>query len=359
MWVADMDFRIAPCIAEALRQRLNHGVLGYTLRTQRFGECVANWQEQRNNWHINPDWVTFCPGVVAGIAVAISQFTQPNDKVIVQTPVYHPFFLTVRALGRQVVYNPLLNHATYARIDFADLEQKARGAKMLLLCNPHNPGGRVWTPDELRQVAEICNRNGVMVVSDEIHSDLIYSHAHFTPYASIDETAAQNSITLSAPSKTFNIAGLATSYAVVPNATLLRRFNAGLNAMHIGYGNVFGLVALEAAYSDGKEWLNQLLRYLSGNIDYAISFAERNFRGISIARPESTFLLWCDCRNLELNSKQLTDFFAHRAKVAVNMGDMFGAEGTGFVRLNIGCTRATLQLALERIADALNKLPSV
>lgn len=353
MWVADMDFAVAPCIADALRARMEHQVLGYTLRTESFAESIASWQKRRNGWIVKPEWVGFSPGVVAGIAVAISQFTMPGDKIIVQTPVYHPFFLTAKALGRDVVYNSLLNHGQYAQIDFDDLELKARNAKMLLLCNPHNPGGRVWTRDELARIADICSRNGVMVVSDEIHSDLIYRPAVFTPYASISNASAQNSLTLSAPSKTFNIAGLATSYVVAPNAEILKRYNAGLDAMHIGFGNLFGNVALEAAYNSGDEWVDQLIPYLKGNVDFAIDYAEKNIPQMQIVRPESTFLLWCDCREFNMSERELADFFVHKAKVAVNMGSMFGTEGRGFVRLNIGCPRATLQMALERIKEAL------
>lgn len=353
MWVADMDFAVAPCIADALRARMEHQVLGYTLRTESFAESIASWQKRRNGWIVKPEWVGFSPGVVAGIAVAISQFTMPGDKIIVQTPVYHPFFLTAKALGRDVVYNSLLNHGQYAQIDFDDLELKARYAKMLLLCNPHNPGGRVWTRDELARIADICSRNGVMVVSDEIHSDLIYRPAVFTPYASISNASAQNSLTLSASSKTFNIAGLATSYVVAPNAEILKRYNAGLDAMHIGFGNLFGNVALEAAYNGGDEWVDQLIPYLKGNVDFAIGYAEKNIPQMQIVRPESTFLLWCDCREFNMSERELADFFAHKAKVAVNMGSMFGTEGRGFVRLNIGCPRATLQMALERIKEAL------
>lgn len=353
MWVADMDFAVAPCIADALRARMEHQVLGYTLRTESFAESIASWQKRRNGWIVKPEWVGFSPGVVAGIAVAISQFTMPGDKIIVQTPVYHPFFLTAKALGRDVAYNSLLNHGQYTQIDFDDLELKARNAKMLLLCNPHNPGGRVWTRDELARIADICSRNGVMVVSDEIHSDLIYQPAIFTPYASISNASAQNSLTLSAPSKTFNIAGLATSYVVAPNAEILKRYNAGLDAMHIGFGNLFGNVALEAAYNGGDEWVDQLIPYLKGNVDFAIGYAEKNIPQMQIVRPESTFLLWCDCREFNMSERELADFFAHKAKVAVNMGSMFGTEGRGFVRLNIGCPRATLQMALERIKEAL------
>lgn len=353
MWVADMDFAVAPCIADALRARMEHRVLGYTLRTESFAESIVGWQKRRNGWVVKPEWVGFSPGVVAGIAVAISQFTKPGEKVIVQTPVYHPFFLTVKALGREVAYNSLLNHRQYAQIDFDDLELKARTAKMLLLCNPHNPGGRVWTRAELARIADICSRNGVMVVSDEIHSDLVYKPAVFTPYASISDASAQKSLTLSAPSKTFNIAGLATSYVVAPNAEILKRYNAGLDAMHIGFGNLFGNVALEAAYNGGDEWVDQLISYLKGNVDFAIGYAEKNIPQMHIVRPEATFLLWCDCREFNMSERELSDFFAHRAKVAVNMGSMFGQEGRGFVRLNIGCPRATLETALERIKTAL------
>lgn len=353
MWVADTDYGIAPCISEALRNRMEHPVLGYTVRTERFSRTVADWQKLRHNWEIGQQSVGFCPGVVAGIAVAICQFTKPGDKIIVQTPVYHPFFQTVRNLGREVEYNSLLNADTYAQMDFDGLEKMAQGARMLLLCNPHNPGGRVWTRDELSRVAEICSRYGVMVVSDEIHSDLTYEACKFVPYATVGKDASMNSLTLSSPSKAFNIAGLATSYAIAENPEILNTYNNGLESMHIGFGNVFGNVALEAAYTSGADWLDAQLDYLRANIDYAIGYAENNIPQMHIIRPEATFLLWCDCRKMNLSESQLFDFFAHKAEVAVNMGSMFGVEGRGFVRMNIGCTRATLQNALERIKDAL------
>lgn len=353
MWVADTDYGIAPCISEALRRRMEHPVLGYTVRTDRFSKAVADWQKRRHNWEISQQSVGFCPGVVAGIAVAICQFTKPGDKIIVQTPVYHPFFLTVKNLGRKVEYNSLLNADTYAQMDFDGLEKMAQGARMLLLCNPHNPGGRVWTRDELRRVSEICTQHGVMVVSDEIHSDLTYEPGKFVPYATVSNDASMNSLTLSSPSKAFNIAGLATSYAIAENPEILNTYNNGLESMHIGFGNVFGNVALEAAYTSGADWLDAQLDYLRANIDYAIGYAENNIPQMHIIRPEATFLLWCDCRKMNLSESQLFDFFAHKAEVAVNMGSMFGVEGRGFVRMNIGCTRATLQNALERIKDAL------
>lgn len=355
MWVADTDFRIAPCIAEALQNRMSHQILGYTLRTGSFYQAVADWQKRRHGWNVSPEWVSFCPGVVSGIAVAISQFTNPGDKILVQTPVYHPFFQTVRNLGRQVVFNSLLNVDGRAQIDFADLEQKANGATMLLLCNPHNPVGRVWSRQELERVADICRRNGVMVVSDEIHSDLVYAPNHFVPFATVGDWAATNSITLSAPSKAFNIAGLSTSYAIASNPDILKMYNAGLDAFHIGFGNVFGNVALESAYTDGADWLDQMLAYLDGNVNFAIDYAECNIPQMRIIRPEATFLLWCDCRAFGMEEEKLSYFFAHKAKVAVNMGSVFGPEGQGFVRMNIGCTRATLEKALNRIARCVKQ----
>jgi cysteine-S-conjugate beta-lyase len=352
MWVADMDFNTAPCIIDTIKRRLEHEVFGYTLRTDRFFGSIAHWMKKRHSWEIKTEWINFSPGAVAGFTLSIQQLTQPGDQIIVQPPVYFPFFQSVADTGREVVYNPLILKDGRYYMDFEDLKKKiALGAKTLIISNPHNPGGSVWTKEELTRLSEICNAGNVLVVSDEIHADLVYKPARFIPYASISEEAAMNSVTVSSHSKTFNVAGLTTSYVIIPNTNLMKGFDRGLHIPHLHMGNIFGNEALIAAYTHGDEWLDELLIYLKGNIDLIDEFARKYLPELKIIRPESTFLVWIDCRGLGLSGIELRDFFLKKAKVAINEGSMFGPGGEGFVRLNVGCTRAQLQKALNQIKE--------
>jgi cystathionine beta-lyase len=350
MWVADMDFKAAPCIIDALKKRLEHEVFGYSIKPDRFFESIVGWMKKRHDWEIKKEWIGFSPGVVAGFTIAIERLTRPGDKIIVQPPVYFPFFQSIAETGRQVIYNPLkLVNGRYC-MDFEDLKLRITpDVKMLIISNPHNPGGSVWTKDELLHLAEICNRNKVLVVSDEIHSDLIFKPARHVPYASLNEETAMNSITVSSHSKTFNVAGLTTSYVIIPNRDILRQYNRGISIPHLHMGNIFGTEALIAAYSEGEDWLEELLVYLKGNLDFMQNYVAKNIPKMKIINPESTFLVWCDCRELGLSGSELKDLLFKKAKVAINEGSMFGLGGEGFIRVNIGCTRRQLENALERI----------
>lgn len=356
MWVADMDFKAAPCIIDALQNKLDHQVFGYGIKPLEFYGSIKNWMKDRHAWDIKSSWVSFSPGVVAGFTIAIQQFTQPGDKIIIQPPVYFPFEHSIRDTGRQLITNPLKLENGRLCIDFDDLEAKITpDVKMLILSNPHNPGGSVWTKEELLQLSEICSKRDVMVISDEIHADVVYKPHKHTPYASVSEGAAQNSITVSSHSKTFNVAGLTTSYVIIPNKKILLEYNRALNIPHLGMGNVFGTEALIAAYTNGQDWLEELIEYLQGNIDLVDSFFKENLPKFKVINPESTFLIWIDCRETGWDIKQTSDFFLNKAKVAVNEGSLFGENGKGFIRLNVGCTRETVNKALSQIKEAYHK----
>ena len=357
MWVADMDFKAAPCIIDALQKRLDHQVFGYGIKPKEFYESIANWMKKKHQWNVDVNWISFSPGVVAGFTMAIEKFTNPGDKIIIQPPVYFPFFHSVNDTGRQLVYNPLKLSNGRLQIDFEDLKQKITAdVKMLILCNPHNPGGSVWKKEELKKLSEICLENNILVVSDEIHADIVYAPSKHVPYATVSEEAAQNSITVSSHSKTFNVAGLTTSYVIIPNKKLFREYNRALNIPHLGMGNVFGTEALMAAYSKGEEWVNELVSYLHENIKLVNNFAKENLPKLDVIVPESTFLIWIDCRKMGWNKKQLNSFFYDKAKVAINEGSMFGVGGDGFIRLNIGCPKSIVQKALDQIKEAYNEL---
>lgn len=356
MWVADMDFKTPPFIIDAIKKRLEHEVLGYSIKPEAFFTSIVQWMKKRHNWHIKKEWISFSPGVVAGFTLAIEQLTKPGDKIIVQTPVYFPFFDSVNNTGRVLVENALKLESGRYCFDFDDLKSKIDAdTKLLLLCNPHNPGGSVWTKDELTELSAICEKNNITVISDEIHADVVYKPAKHTPFATVSDWAAQNSITVLSHSKTFNVAGLTTSFIIAQNKVLLNRYNRGLNTPHLHMGNIFGTEALIAAYTHGEEWLEQLNIYLHNNISYLDTFFKENFPQIKVIIPESTFLVWIDCRALGLNGKQLGDLFLHEAKVAINEGSIFGKVGEGFIRMNVGCNLTTIKKALSQIKTALNK----
>ncbi len=357
MWVADMDFKAAPCITEALQKRLDHGVFGYGIKPDAFYDSITNWMNKRHNWNIKKDWISFSPGVVAGFTIAIQQFTKPGDKIIVQPPVYFPFSHSINDTGRQLVNNPLKLENGRLEIDFDDLQEKITpDVKMLLLCNPHNPGGSVWKKEELKKLSEICIANNILVISDEIHADVVFAPNTHVPYASLSEQAAQQSITVMSHSKTFNVAGLTTSYVIIPNKSILLDYNRALNIPHLGMGNIFGTEALIAAYDHGEEWLEQLLNYLETNTKYVVDFAKKHSEKLEVIIPESTFLIWVDCRKTGWTVKEINDFFINKANVAVNEGSIFGPGGEGFIRLNVGCPLSVVEKALNQIKEAFDSL---
>ncbi len=355
MWVADMDFMAPAPVLEAIRQRIDHGILGYTERPDSYFAAVSEWMLKRFNWSVRKEWICFAPGVVPAISFIIQAFSSPGDKVVVQPPVYYPFMNTTQNNGRQVVYNPLKMENGRYTMDFDDLKRKLDpNVKLLLLCHPHNPGGAVWTREELTKLGQICLEHKVLVVSDEIHADLIFrGHTHI-PFASISEDFAQNTLVCTAPSKTFNLAGLQTANVIVPNPKLGEVFAAQMKKVHLIRPNVFGTLATESAYKYGSAWLEELLDYLQGNMEFLVDYCETRIKQIKVMKPEGTYLVWLDCRGLGMNDEQLNQFLLTQAKVALDGGNWFGPGGEGFTRINIACPRATLEDGLKRIEQAIN-----
>lgn len=353
LWVADMDFRTPPCVMNALRRRLEHEVLGYTLPSQEWSDAICRWSEHRYGWSIQPEELTFIPGVVRGQAFILQCFTQPGDRVLIMTPVYHPFFLVTEAMGRTIVRSPLLLQEGQYQIDFDRLRADMQGCKVFILCNPHNPGGRVWTEEELRCIADICEEQNVMVISDEIHCDLTFAPYRHHPFASVSPVAAKRCITLMAPSKAFNMPGLGSSFAVTQNAELNARFQAFMEAGEFSEGHLLAYIGAAAAYAEGEEWLEQMLAYVQGNIDYVEQYLAEHIPSIRMIRPQASYLIYLDCRKLNLSQPELVNLFVEKAHLALNDGTVFGPEGQGFMRLNVGCPRAILTEALQRLEQAV------
>jgi cysteine-S-conjugate beta-lyase len=353
MWVADMDFLTPGYITEAIIERAKHGVFGYPLREESYFTSLIDWLDRRHGWRPEKEWISFCPGVVPAVNLAVLALTQPGDAIITQPPVYFPFFTAVTDHKRVLLHNRLVMKDNRLCMDFDNLEELARsGAKMLILSNPHNPGGSVWTRDELRKMADICLKYNVLILSDEIHCDLLYKPFKHTPVASLSEEISMQTITTVAPSKTFNLSGFSTASVIIQNDSIRRRFNAALDHLHIGGGNIFGNIASEQAYLHGDEYVDELMDYLDGNVNILEKYAQEHLPLIRVIRPESTFLVWLDCRAMGLNDEELRDFFLKKAKVGFNPGIMFGPGGEGFMRMNIGCPAATLLQALEQIRNA-------
>lgn len=355
MWVADMDFKTAPCVIDAIKKRVEHEVLGYTFAGDSYYEAICDWQWRRHGWRITPQQIGFLPGIVVGMAYCIKAMTAPGDKILIQSPVYTPFHNLVKKNGRRLVYNSLRNEEGRFQIDFDDLERKlSDGCKMMLLCNPHNPGGRVWEKAELQRIAELCARYGVWVVSDEIHADLTLPGNKHLPFACVSDIAANNSITLSAPSKTFNMPGLGSSYFVVGNESVRRRLKTYLEASELNNGHIFAFCTAEAAYRCGEEWLSQLLDYIAGNVRLVQNFIAEYMPQVKMMVPQASFLIWLDFRNLGMEQSELVDFMLKRAQLAMNDGETFGVEGRGFMRMNVGTTRATVKKVLEQLKNAID-----
>ena len=367
LWVADMEFATPPFIIDALRRRLEHPILGYTVVPEELWSSIQRWLRDRHGWQVERDWLAFIPGIVKGIGMVVHAFVGQDERVIIQPPVYHPFRLVPQDNGREVVMNPLIEqHDDEGRLtgyamDFEGLEALARDPRnrLFILANPHNPAGLTWDAETLRRVADICAANDVLVISDEIHCDMaLFGHRHI-PFASVSEAAAQCSITFSAPSKTFNIAGVVSSYAVVPNPELRQRFFSWMNASELADPTLFAPIATIAAFSEeGEVWRRQLISYLEDNVRFVEDYCVRHLPMIHPLRPQASFLIWLDCRSLGLSHEALIDLFVNRARLALNEGGMFGSEGRGFMRLNIGSPRAMLQQAMERLCTAVKEVGS-
>ena len=357
MWIADMDFKSPKPIVEAIQNRASQEIFGYTSRPDSYYETIIDWYKRRYNWEIKKDWIIHSPGVVTTLSIILRDFTSSGDKIIVQPPVYYPFFDVIKDNGRELVLNPLKKMGEDYLMDYDDLEKKIDGkVKHLILCNPQNPVGRVWTKEELIRLGDLCLKNNIKIIADEIHGDLVFKGNRYTPLASISEKFARNTITCFSATKTFNIAGLQASTAIFPNKNDYDKFQRILGILDIKRNNCFSLVAVEAAYRDGEEWLNQLLEYLEGNIEYLIDYCKTNIPQIKPNRPEGTYLIWLDCKALSLGSEELSDFMINKAKVALDSGDWFGIEGSGYMRINIACPRAILEECLKRIEKAVKQL---
>ncbi len=357
MWVADMDFETPSFIKDAILQRAEHQIYGYSFRPDSFYDSIVNWVKTYHNWEINPKQISFSPGVVPGIAISVLAFTKPGDKIIVQPPVYFPFFTTIKENGRQVVENKLVSKDGCYAMDFDDLlSQIDLRTKMIIISNPHNPVGRVWKKQELEKLVEICEKNEVLIISDEIHSDIVFSQNKHIPIATISEYARENTITFMAPSKTFNLAGLSTSVAIFGNKKLQKTYNLYLENLHLNLGNVFGNIASEAAYTNGYEWVVEMKNYILENINFAHKFISEEIPQINFIKPEATYLLWIDFSKLNMTDNDLNDFLINKAGIALNLGNTFGSGGEKYMRMNVACTKEVLTKALNQLKTAINYL---
>ncbi len=358
MWVADMDFRCPEPVVNALVERAQHGIYGYTMPTDSFYQSVVNWMRKRHGWEIDPAWICTTSGVVPALHMMVRTFVSSGDGVLIQPPVYYPFFEAIERNGAARLDNALQYKDGQYRMNWDDLERRVADPrlKMAILCSPHNPVGRVWSKEELERFGETCLAKNVLVVSDEIHGDLIYQGNVFTPFAKISRDFAQHSIICTAPSKTFNMAGLQTSCIIIPNDDLRAQFIKTLQSNGLFGVASFGMVALQAAYDHGEEWLKQMLEYLQGNLDYMQSYIAEHIPQISVVQPQGTYLVWLDCRRLGLTKSELKRLMMEGARVYLDEGYIFGAEGEGFERINIACPRSILAEALKRIAQAVKGL---
>lgn len=358
LWVADMNFATPQFITDALKRRLEHSLYGYTVLPEGFWDTVAQWIHQHHQWKVEQEWMRFIPGIVKGIGFVVNVFVKPDEKVIIQPPVYHPFRLTPQGNGREVVMSPLIRHddGSYS-MDFDNLAAVAdEKCRVLILSNPHNPAGIVWDADTLRRLAHFCHERGIIVVSDEIHCDMtLFGHKHH-PFASVSAEAAECSITFGAPSKTFNIAGIVSSYCIVPNPKLREPFFSWIAANELDEPHIFAPIATMAAFREGEEWRRQMLEYIEGNIMFVEDYLAENIPQIKPLRPQASFLVWLNCRGLHLGHDELNRLFVDGAGLALNDGEMFGIGGQGFMRMNVASPRTVLKTALERLKAAVERL---
>ena len=355
MWVADMDFQSPPEVLEILKERVDHGIFGYTGLVDSFYESIVDWMKKKFNWKINKKWIIVTPGIVPAINFAIQTYTVKDDKILVQTPVYYPFFTSIKNNNRKLVISELKLIENHYEMDFEDLEKKlADDIRMMILCSPHNPVSRVWKTEELQKVAELCLKNNILLISDEIHSDLIFANNTHVPIPTISKEIAQNSLTMYAPSKTFNVAGLSLSFVVIPNKSIRVKFQRTLLNLGLHGGNTIGIEALEASYKFGQKWLKELLYYLEDNYNFVCDFLPKRIPQIKPIKMEGTYLLWLDCRGLKLEQEELVEFFINKARLAFNDGSKFGKGGNGFMRMNLGCSRKLIDQALNQLESAVN-----
>ncbi len=356
LWVADTDFRVPDFIMNALRERMNHEILAYTYRPDSYYQAIMDWLHHRHNWMIEKEMITTSPGVVSAVTMLVMALSEPGDTVIVQPPVYFPFFTSIRGMGRTMVENPLIIKDGRYTFDFDNLKNGIDlKTKLLILCNPHNPGGMVWTKEELEELCDICTENGIFIISDEIHADLVFSGHKHIPLPLISEKAAMNSAVLMAANKTFNVAGLSSAFVIIPNKKIRVKYDQVLNTVHIHSGNIFGNIATEAALRHGYDWLDQLMVYLEENYKFMESFVIERMPKIKMMKPEATFLVWMDLRAYGISEKEMAKRLSDGG-IALNHGSRFGTGGEGYFRLNIGCPRSTLEKGLLLLEAALNKI---
>lgn len=356
LWVADMDFATAPFIMDAVRKRCENPVLGYTCKPDSYYNAIIRWVKSRYGLDVTKEMINYVPGIVPGIGMAMNAFTEKGDKVMIQPPVYHPFAWLTERNERTLVTCPLRWEGEMYRMDMAVFRERIKGCKLFILCNPHNPGGVVWQEEELQEVARICHDEGVLVFSDEIHADLTLPPYRHRPFAMISEEARMNSVTFMSPSKAFNMPGLSASHAIIPNPELRARFRKFMDACELDLGHAFAFLAVEAAYSNGTEWLEQCLAYIQGNVDYMDEYLKANAPKIKVVRPQASYLVWLDCREMGMTQEDLNRFFVEKARLALNDGAMFGKEGEGFMRFNAGCPRSVIERAMKQLVEAYQQL---
>jgi cystathionine beta-lyase len=357
MWVADMDFEAPGPVLEAILKRAGHGAFGYTVKPESYHEALVEWMKKRHGWEIKKEWLAHAPGVVPAVHLSIMAFSHPGDTVLVNSPVYYPFYSAVKNTGRQLLMSPLKSGEGRYEMDFEDIERRIDSrTRLFILSNPHNPVGRVWKREELERLGEICLKNDIKIVSDEIHSDLVFEGYRHVPLASISRELSMQTITCVAPSKTFNLAGLATASVIVENKRMLDEYNNALSSVGIGLANIFGIVAFEAAYRYGEEWLEQLLPYLRENFDYMREFLGKNLPAVKVTELEGTYLAWLDFRGLGMTVEELKDFLYKKARVGFEDGSVFGEEGAGFMRVNLACPRSTVEEALNRLLESYREI---
>lgn len=356
MWVADIDFKSPQPLIDALEERVEHGVFGYSFRDDDAYQAMIDWASRRYDWEIDKDWIVFNPGVVMGLNLGVLELTKPGEKIIVQTPVYPPFIGVIEKNKRKIIKNPLVDNGEKFVMDLEDLESRIdEDTRLMMLCHPHNPVGRAWTDGELESLGKLCLDNDIFIVSDEIHADFTFGSKH-RPLATLSKRLEENTVTLMSPSKTFNIAGLGHSVAIIPNKEIRDKYKAAIDLMGIGSVDIFGNIGFKVAYNEGEEWLDELLPYLESNIDYALDYIEKNIPEIRVYKPEATYLLWMDFSGFNKSADEVQDALIHEGKIGLNDGRPYGDNGDNYFRLNIGCPRSILEEGLARIGRAAESL---
>lgn len=356
MWVADMDFSTPSFVTDAISERLKHEILGYSFRPDSYFDAFIGWVTALHGWNIRREWIEFSPGVVPALNMCTLAYTKPGEEIIIQPPVYTPFHGAVKDHGRKLLFNNLKETAGGWVMDFEGLRKTITPAtRLIIISNPHNPVGRAWQHAELAELVDICDSNGIVILSDEIHSDLVLPGNLHVPLASVSDRAAAITVTCMAPSKTFNLAGLSTSSMIIPDEGLREKYRNVLVGLHLHLGNIFGNVASEAAYTHGREWLSEMIGYIQGNVDLVIDYCHEHLPRIKPLRPEATYMVWLDCRQMGLSGKELHRFFIEKAGVGMNEGSAFGPGGEGFMRINLACPRSVVEKALKQIDRAVNE----